>query len=130
MDRYLAVPQISWNPLSLSSAFIQFDSLCGRAGPGRWTPGHSDISHQPRRKYPARQEQKIFALSTGQMPLLTLDLGLGAAAEVVAVADTGVHLGSAQARAHTGDRTSTSGKRRNKIICDRKTKFLFSARLV
>ena len=53
------------------------------------------------------------------MPLLTLDLGLGAAAEVVAVADTRVHLGSAQARAHTGDRTSTSGKRRNKIICDR-----------
>lgn len=43
------------------------------------------------------------------MQLLALDLGLRAAAEVVAVADTGVHLGSAQARAHTGDRTFTSG---------------------
>ena len=58
MDRYLAGPQISWNPLSLSSAFIQFDSLCGDQG--RWTPGHSetrisDISHaeniQSRGKY-------------------------------------------------------------------------------
>ena len=65
------------------------------------------------------------------MPLLTLDLGLGAAAEVVAVADTRVHLGSAQARAHTGDRTSTSGQQSwMKILCNRKTKFLFSARLV
>ena len=129
MDRYLAVPQISWNPLSLSSAFIQFDSLCGRAGPGpvdTRTLGYLTSATQKI----SSQEQKIFALSTGQMPLLTLDLGLGAAAEVVAVADTRVHLGSAQARAHTGDRTSTSGKRRNKIICDRKTKFLFSARLV
>lgn len=57
MDRYLAGPQISWNPLSLSSAFIQFDSLCGCGDQGR---GHqdtriSDISHaeniQSRGKY-------------------------------------------------------------------------------
>ena len=41
------------------------------------------------------------------MQLLALDLGLRAAAEVVTVADTGVNLGSAQARAHTGDRTFT-----------------------
>lgn len=54
------------------------------------------------------------------MQQLALDLGLGAAAEVVAVADTGVHLGSAQARAHTGDRTFTSGELRMKIICDKK----------
>ena len=39
MDRYLAGPQISWNPLSLSSAFIQFDSLCGCGDQGR---GHQD----------------------------------------------------------------------------------------
>ena len=64
------------------------------------------------------------------MQLLALDLGLRAAAEVVTVADTGVHLGSAQARAHTGDRTFTSGERRIKIISDRKTKFLLSARLL
>ena len=49
-----------------------------------------------------------------------LDLGLRAAAEVVAVADTGVHLGSAQARANAADRTFTSGERRRKIICDKK----------
>ena len=55
------------------------------------------------------------------MQLLALDLGLRAAAEVVAVADAGVHLGSAQARAHTGDRTFTSGERRIKIISDKKT---------
>ena len=44
MDRYLAVPQISWNPLSLSSAFIQFDSLCGERDQ---VGGHQDtrISH-------------------------------------------------------------------------------------
>ena len=63
------------------------------------------------------------------MQLLALDLGLRAAAEVVTVADTGVHLGSAQARAHTGDRTFTSGgERRIKIISDKKTKCLLYAR--
>ena len=77
--------------------------LC--AGAGTRAGGHqdtriSDISHaeniQSRGKY-------------SKMQLLALDLGLRAAAEVVAVADAGVNLGSAQARAHTGDRTFTSG---------------------
>ena len=64
------------------------------------------------------------------MQLLALDLGLRAAAEVVAVADTGVNLGMAQARAYTGERTFTSGERRIKIISDRKTKFLLYARCI
>ena len=114
MDRYLAGPQISWNPLSLSSAFIQFDSLCGCGDQGR---GHQDTR---RLGYLTSATQKISRVAEN-IPTelqLALDLGLRAAAEVVTVADAGVNLGSAQARAHTGDRTFTSGERRIKIISE------------